>query len=258
MKTTKLFMIVLVALLALPIAFATMPGDWWGKAYINGTLVPDGTPINAYINDKLVATTTVGAKLGHGYYELFIEANDGQLITFKIGSVNVTTYTFSDGSHLQLDLNLTSAACGDTLCNGGESCSTCSADCGACPSSGGGSTGGAGGSSGGSSGGGGSYIPPANTTNLTNTTESNATAQSNATSQTEENLTTEENLVGNESTTTSTTPTAGFWNRITGGAIALFGGNANPIIGIIIVLLIAGFGLWLFFFLKRRKKKKKK
>jgi hypothetical protein len=61
----------------------------------------------------------------------------------------------------------------------------------------------------------------------------------------------EENLTGN------VTPTGGR-NLLTGLAIALFGGNANPIVGIIIVLLIAGLGVWLFFFLKRRKKKGKK
>ncbi|MFH1585305.1 MAG: hypothetical protein ABIB79_00880 [archaeon] len=32
--------------------------------------------------------------------------------------------------------------CGDTLCNGDESCSTCATDCGVCPSTGGGSSGG--------------------------------------------------------------------------------------------------------------------
>ncbi|GAG17999.1 unnamed protein product, partial [marine sediment metagenome] len=37
------------------------------------------------------------------------------------------------------------AYCGDCVCNNGESCSTCSADCGACPSSGGGGSGGSGG-----------------------------------------------------------------------------------------------------------------
>jgi hypothetical protein len=252
---TKLMIAVLMGLLLAPfIAFAAPPGDWWGQVLINGTSVPDGTPINAYINGQLVANTTVGAKLGSGYYELFIEASDGQTIIFKIGSVYAANATFSDGAHPQLNLSLAQAACGDTRCNGGESCSTCSNDCGVCPSSGGGSTGGIGGSSG---GGGGSYTPPAKTTNTTNTTGSNATAQSNATSQTEENLTTEENLAGNESTTTPILPT-GFWNRITGGAIALFGGNANPIVGIIVILLIAGLGVWLFFFLKRRKKKGKK
>jgi len=61
----------------------------------------------------------------------------------------------------------------------------------------------------------------------------------------------EENLTGNAN------PTGGR-NLLTGLAIALFGGNANPIIGILIVLLIAGLGVWLFFFLKRRKKKGKK
>lgn len=37
--------------------------------------------------------------------------------------------------------------CGDGICNGGETCSTCSADCGSCPSTGGSGGGGGGGSS---------------------------------------------------------------------------------------------------------------
>ena len=280
---TKLMIAVLMGLLLAPfIAFAAPPGDWWGQVLINGTSVPDGTPINAYINGQLVANTTVGAKLGSGYYELFIEASDGQTIIFKIGSVYAANATFSDGAHPQLNLSLAQAACGDTRCNGGESCSTCSNDCGVCPSSGGGGTpppvvvr----------SGGGGGFIctpnwecttwtecSPAGTQTRNCTDKNNCGKTTGKPIESQactyvppktpeelpgENLTTEENLAGNESTTTPILPT-GFWNRITGGAIALFGGNANPIVGIIVMLLIAGLGVWLFFFFKRRRKKKKK
>ncbi len=52
-----------------------------------------------------------------------------------------------------------STHCGDGSCNGAESCSTCSADCGACAASSSSSGGGGGGGGGGSSGGGGGSIP---------------------------------------------------------------------------------------------------
>ena len=63
------------------------------------------------------------------------------------------------GAFLDLDLTINSLPsgtinpfCGDNVCNGGETCSTCSGDCGTCPvnnpSSGGSSSGGGGGSSG--------------------------------------------------------------------------------------------------------------
>ena len=142
----KIMIAVLLCLLVLPIAFAAFPGMWWGKVYIGGKQVRDGTTINAYINDKLIATTNVGDKLGSGYYQLVIEGTSNDTIIFKIGSVEAGTAVFSDEPHDQLDLNSAGPACGDGLCNGDETCSTCPGDCGACPPSGGGPSGGGGGS----------------------------------------------------------------------------------------------------------------
>jgi len=142
---------VLLGLLVLPIAFAAFPGNWWGKVYnMNGQVVPDGLKVSAYIDDVLVAETTVGKNLGAGYYELFVEGKENDIVVFKIGSIDAEqTAVFSDGAHPQLDLNLTEPACGDGNCDedAGESCSSCPEDCGACPPSGGPSGGGGGGSS---------------------------------------------------------------------------------------------------------------
>ncbi len=60
----------------------------------------------------------------------------------------------SSQADLGLSVETSGAICGDSLCNGAETCSTCSTDCGACavvitPSSSGGGGGGAGGSGGG-------------------------------------------------------------------------------------------------------------
>jgi len=66
-----------------------------------------------------------------------------------------TTGTLSCTSFCTFDYsNCTAPFCGDGVCNGGEDCSSCTADCGVCDSGSGGSS--SGGSSGGSSSGGGS------------------------------------------------------------------------------------------------------
>jgi len=140
----------------------------------------------------------------------------------------------------------------------GPSSNVASTTIGTAPS-GGGSTGGTGGSSGGSGGSsggsGGSYSAPAQTTNTTNTTGSNATAQ--PAGQTEGNLTSE-SLAGSEGNATLPSNSTGRRNLLTGLAIGDLFGKGNPLIGILIIILIVGFGLWLFFFLKRRRKKKRK
>ncbi|MBN2095293.1 MAG: hypothetical protein JW727_04545 [Candidatus Aenigmarchaeota archaeon] len=112
-------------------AFAAFPGDWWGRAYVGSDLAPDGTPVSAYIDGELYDTTLVGERIGPGYYELIVsDADEGDTIVFKIGSVEAQEgAVFSDGSHEQLDLTLAGPACGDTLCNGEESSSTCPEDC---------------------------------------------------------------------------------------------------------------------------------
>jgi len=113
--------------------------------------------------------------------------------------------------------------CGDSICNNGETCSTCAADCGACST--GGSSGGGGGSSG---GGGGSFNPTTNT----NTQTTNNTVDLSFEIETDESI----NLDSNENQKT-TGP------GITGGVIgfAKSGIGIGLIIGIIIIL--AGIGV---------------
>jgi uncharacterized membrane protein YgcG len=61
------------------------------------------------------------------------------------GTLSCTSYCTFDYS------NCSAPKCGDGICNNGETCSSCSQDCGACPPSGGGSSGGGGGGGGGGS-----------------------------------------------------------------------------------------------------------
>ena len=280
----KITIAVLLCLLVLPIAFAAFPGNWWGKVYIGGEQVPDGTTINAYIDDNLVATTHVGDWLGSGYYELIIEANNGDTIIFKIGSIEAGTAVFSDGAHPQLDLSLTDPACGDTLCNGDETCTTCPGDCGACPPSNGGSTGGTGG---GSPGGSISSCTPVwectawTTCSLARSQTRTCTDKNNCgtttgkpaeiqtcnyvpptTTKTQEEepeeLTSGEGDAPTEGDdtpgTTATEPSGGF-----GGIIGMFfqnitGANKWKGLGVIILVLLVGY-LFYFFVLKKKDKK---
>ncbi|MGC9310335.1 MAG: hypothetical protein ACP5E4_01275 [Candidatus Aenigmatarchaeota archaeon] len=126
---------VFLAILVMPLSFADFPGDWWGQVYIGGELVPDGTPVSAYVNGVLSDSTLVGERLGPGYYEFIIDdAKAGDTITFKIGSVEAEqTAVFSDGSHDRLDITLANAECGDSICNGAETSDSCEADCGSPP-----------------------------------------------------------------------------------------------------------------------------
>jgi len=282
----KIMIAVLLCLLVLPIAFAAFPGNWWGKVYIKGEQAPNGTPINAYINDNLVATTKVGNKLGSGYYELFIEGKAGDTIIFKIGSIEAGTANFTDGSHAQLDLNLTEPACGDTLCNGDETCSTCPEDCGACPPSGGGR-----GPSGGGGGGGISCTPVWQCTAWTKCsqaeTQTRACTDKNncgtttgkpveiqkcnyvpPKTATQEEETEPETISGEpetspveatpekEETEDDTTEGEGV-TSITGRFVQVItGGNKWVGIGIILLILIVGL-LFYFFVIKKRRKKSK-
>jgi len=61
-------------------------------------------------------------------------------------SLNFSLTVFAATTNLTVTVTSAPAVCGDGSCNGDESCSTCSSDCGTCPSTGGG-------------GGGGGYIP---------------------------------------------------------------------------------------------------
>lgn len=118
--------------LLIPSVFAAMPGDYWGKVYIAGEVAPNGVPITAYVNNEAVDSVDVGEKIASDYYELIIsDATEGDIIIFMIGSVEAEqTAVFSDGAHERLDLSISEAACGDTICNGDETKESCSEDCG--------------------------------------------------------------------------------------------------------------------------------
>lgn len=68
-------------------------------------------------------------------YAYYVKCQD------KLGNVNIDDYEIS----FSVSNPAPAPACGDGACNGNETCSSCSSDCGSCPSSGGGGGGGGGG-----------------------------------------------------------------------------------------------------------------
>ena len=84
------------------------------------------------------------------------------LLTLLSGSVYpIRSFTTSNGVYASVQEASTSSGCGDGICNGSETCSTCPADCGTCPPAGG--------------GGGGGVANPVATTPTTPTTQAQVT-----------------------------------------------------------------------------------
>ena len=94
-----------------------------------------------------------------------IKIRNSFLVFLILGlSLNFSLTVFAATTNLTVTVTSGPAVCGDGSCNGDESCSTCSSDCGTCPSTGGG----------GGGGGGGGYTPPATSVILQGKAYSNA------------------------------------------------------------------------------------
>jgi hypothetical protein len=120
--------------------------------------------VTAKINGVEVASTiTTSGRYGDSPYILDVPDNDGNCQTSAVIDFYIEDRaagqsmlrTESQEHYVTLDLSANGVLyCGDGSCNNGETCSSCSKDCGSC-SSGGDNNGGGGG------GGGGGYTPPA-------------------------------------------------------------------------------------------------
>lgn len=104
---------------------------------------------NILADSEAVVMTVKILVCGDGVREGWEECDNGDL-----GGATCASRGFGGGSlscNPACDFNVSACSpapsCGDGSCNGSETCSTCPADCGACPASGG--------------GGGGGYVPPA-------------------------------------------------------------------------------------------------
>jgi len=131
-------------------AIPGIPNQFYGSVTVDGSVAPDGTRVSAQIDGDVYATTTAD-----GIYSLLVkdpdyDRGDGETtIEFFVIYVKVDEATFENSKVTELDLGFTTT-CGDGVCTGSESCSSCSQDCGKCQKD-------TGGSHTGSSG---SYMPP--------------------------------------------------------------------------------------------------
>lgn len=117
--------------------------------YDNGSSVPENS-LTLSVPDTSGTYTTVSANIANDQFTYTFtspEIPGSYVITASITAQN--NYTFTSNATV-----FVGQFCGDTSCNNGESCGSCSQDCGACPPPSPGGGGGGGGPSGGSNSGG--------------------------------------------------------------------------------------------------------
>lgn len=139
---------------------ADLPNLFWGEVRIDGNLADNGTIVTVHNSsgDILGITTTV-----YGWYGMDFFCKEGENLTFKVYDVPAlegTTQCQSPGSSTNYNLSINklpdgspcsyseacqsgiclhevcrpeSPYCGDGYCDEGESCASCSQDCGVCP-----------------------------------------------------------------------------------------------------------------------------
>lgn len=152
-------LIVLFLLVGTVSAQPGLPLYFYGDVTINGVKAPDGVLVEARVSGSYVSgTTTSGGTYGEAspfYVPDPHGTMSGKTIEFYVHNVKAAEYVFNvNDNPVNLDLSVSIPNfCGDGKCESGESCSSCSKDCGSCnPPGGETSGGGGGGSSGGSSG----------------------------------------------------------------------------------------------------------
>jgi hypothetical protein len=152
-KTAVWAVVLFVSLVIIPtLAFAQgapcLPHKFKGTATVNGIPAPTGLEVTAKIDGLVVEESiTVDGTYGYDPWEFKIYdpycQNEGKLVEFYIeGVLAASVYLGENGYPVVLNISATGVVfCGDGSCAGGETCSTCPADCGACspPPSGGGS-----------------------------------------------------------------------------------------------------------------------
>src|SRR3989338_1972169 len=157
-KNMLLFLIPLLVILS-SFFVAAVPGSWYGRVYINDSLAPNATRVDAFVNGALVDTSYVGQDiLISGHYSVVVLGASGDTVTFKVWNVsanegsqswgygdhflNLTMTTLSNGNTCQFAgactggycvhniCRASSTHCGDSYCDSGETAASCSADCG--------------------------------------------------------------------------------------------------------------------------------
>lgn len=146
MSRKFLGMAIAIFFLLASISFAAqmgIPHQFYGKVTVNGKSSPNNFLVVAKINGVEVAAT-VTANGGYGYSPNIFYIEDpsnnraGKTIVFYVHDIQAGSYNFTNGASNELDLSITGDICGDAVCTSGESCSSCSQDCGSCGGGGGG------------------------------------------------------------------------------------------------------------------------
>ena len=121
----RIFILVLILCLAVPTkvgAFPPLPSSLYGTIKLDGEDVPDGTLIQALINDQVYASVSTQTYQGDSVYAIDVPGDDtstqeveggveGDVIYFKLNGLLVDqTATWHSGTNQELDLSAISQA----------------------------------------------------------------------------------------------------------------------------------------------------
>jgi hypothetical protein len=141
-KATIIIVMLLMASSAL--AQHGLPHKFKGDVVVNGQPAQDGLVVTARVDGKdVAATTTSGGSYGYSPDIFYVEnpyfsMSEGETIELFVQGIYAAEEEFVNGMSTELDLSVEGNFCGDGICTGGETCSSCSRDCGTCRRSGGG------------------------------------------------------------------------------------------------------------------------
>lgn len=118
-------LIIIPAILAFPRvvkAFPPLPSSFYGVVKLNNNNLPDGTTVEAIINDQVVASAYTQTYKGESVYAIDVPGDDssttlveggveGDIIHFKVGGIEVDdTGIWHSGTNVELALILTSTS----------------------------------------------------------------------------------------------------------------------------------------------------
>ncbi len=130
----QLILLFLVLLSSSIIAMPSPPHNFYGTVTVNGNSAQDGLLIEGQINGKNAsATTTTDGKFTLTVQDPYGDRT-GKRVYFYIEGIDTNqSAIFTDAllsSKTMINLSVDGVVfCGDSICNGGETYSTCSADC---------------------------------------------------------------------------------------------------------------------------------
>ncbi|MFH0840973.1 MAG: hypothetical protein V1865_03285, partial [bacterium] len=134
-----------------PVLASQIPNQTWEEnVQLTGLDLDDyfTEPLNAPLSYTAIYGSNVSISIHSTTHVVtFTPATDWYGITWAVFTANGTATT-TDSNNITLTITQVSEYCGDDSCNGGETCTTCTADCGGCPSGGPGGGGGGGGGGG--------------------------------------------------------------------------------------------------------------